>query len=121
MLSSSQFSLSEASFDPANEKLLLKEVFSFSGASMGAVIFIPLFLRIFIKREKEDRVLKFADICMIFGITACLCTTGFLPWKRLESILYQVQFPWRIFNLAAPLVAFAGIWAMVVNSLKINF
>ncbi|MBR5377454.1 MAG: hypothetical protein IK139_09265 [Lachnospiraceae bacterium] len=107
MLFSTQFSLSAASFDPDHEKLLLKEVFSFSQPSMGPLIFLPLLLRIFIRRQKEEKLLKFADICMIFGLAACLCTTGFLPWKKLESILYQVQFPWRLFVIAAPLVVFA--------------
>ncbi|MCR5651613.1 MAG: hypothetical protein K6F86_10570 [Lachnospiraceae bacterium] len=108
MLFTTDFSLVSASFDPNYEKLLLKDVFSFSDPSMGFVIFLPLLLRIFIKREKEDRILLFADICMIFGLAACLCTTGFFPWKRLSAILYQVQFPWRLFVMAAPLIAFSG-------------
>ncbi len=107
MLFSTQFSLSAASFDPDNEKLLIKNVFSFSDPSMGVMVFIPLLLRVFIRREKEDRLMKYADICMIFGIIACFCTTGFLPWKRLERFLYQVQFPWRLFVVAAPLIIFA--------------
>ncbi|MBO4373721.1 MAG: hypothetical protein J5829_01310 [Lachnospiraceae bacterium] len=108
MLLSTDFSLSGIVFDLGNEKLLLKDVFSFSGPGMGVVLFIPLLLRIFIKKEKDDRMMRFADICMITALAACLFTTGFFPWKRFEAYLYQIQFPWRLFVLAGPLAAFSG-------------
>ena len=108
MLFSTDFSLSGIAFDVNNEKLLLKDVFSLSGPSMGIAVFISLLLRIFIKKEKGDRLMGFADICTIFGLAACLFTTGFFPWKRLEGYLYQIQFPWRLFVIAGPLLAFSG-------------
>ncbi len=108
MILSTDFSLSEAVFDLNNEKLLIKDIFSLSGPSMGVAVFIPLLLRIYIKKEKDDRLISFADICMISGLAACLFTTGFFPWKRLENYLYQIQFPWRLFVIAGPLLAFSG-------------
>lgn len=108
MILSTDFSLSGSIFDLNNEKLLLKDIFSFSGPSLGVAVFIPLLSRIFIKKEKGDTLMGFADICLIAGLASCLFTTGFFPWKRLESFLYQIQFPWRLFVIAGPLLAFSG-------------
>ncbi len=118
MMSCTELALSSPSFDMNNEKLLLREVFSLTDPSMGIVVFLPLIIRIFLKRDKEDKMLLYADICALAGLAACLFSTGFLPWDRMMKYVYQIQFPWRLFTVAGPLIAFAD--AVYVTSLVKN-
>ena len=107
MMFSASFRLSEAFFDLNNEKLLIRNIFETKDPSLGTVIFVPLILRIFIKRIKEDELMGFADFAALSGVLAALFTTGILPWDRLMNHFSFVQFPWRLFILAGPLLAFA--------------
>ena len=89
----------------------------------GAVIFVLLLVRLLICGKNKDKdgstadrlkVIRFADICMVTGLLLCLCATSILPWGRLQRFLGFLQFPWRLFVAAGPLLAFAtGIY---VNS-----
>ncbi len=88
----------------------------------GAVIFVLLLVRLLIggknkAQDKDDRtedrfkLIRFADICMVTGLLLCLCATSILPWGRLQRFLGFLQFPWRLFVAAGPLLAFAeGIY-----------
>lgn len=105
-MASASFKYTKVSFDLNYEKLLLKDVFANQYKSMGIAVFIPLFSIFFIKHEKH-RVI-FADILTATGILFCLCSTGFFPWKRLASHLTFIQFPWRLFIIATPLLAFSS-------------
>ena len=105
MMFSADFDVSGAYFDLGYEKLLLKDIFEETAPSLGLAIFIPLLLRIFIKKDDNAELLIFADVCMIFGLIAALFTTGFLPWDRLMKYFASIQFPWRLFIMAGSLLA----------------
>lgn len=94
-----------AEFDLNYEKLFLMDIFTNTCPGMGIVIFIPLLLRLFL--AKNTRI-KFADILTFSGIIAVIASTGFLPWARLQSVLGFIQFPWRTFVVATPVLSLAG-------------
>ncbi len=121
---SAAFHYSEAKFDLNYEKMLLKDVFRNQVPGMGAALFLLLLPRLFISPEKAPAekgisggtdvlsvpgsILKFADLCLVFGILFTLGSTGLLPWKRLSPWLDFVQFPWRLFIMASALLSVAA-------------
>lgn len=105
MISTGAFS-SDFTFDTAYEAAKLWEIPYNEYNRMGTAIFILLLSALLIK-EKEH----FADFCAAAGIVITVCATGIIPWERLGSILGFVQFPWRLFVMTGPLLAFAeGIY-----------
>lgn len=95
-----------AIFDLNYEKLMLVDIFTNTNPGLGIVLFIPMLFRIFIK-TKSDKI-RFADLCMVAGILAALVSTGLLPWARLQNYLGFMQFPWRTFMVATPMLSVAG-------------
>ncbi len=109
-MGSASFKYTKVSFDLDYEKLLLTEVFKNSYSSMGIAIFLPLLFAFFIRHN--DRQIRFADINLFLGLIFTLSATGFFPWKRFAGRLSFIQFPWRLFIIAFPLLAFsAGLYA----------
>ncbi|MBQ2453877.1 MAG: hypothetical protein II497_05460, partial [Lachnospiraceae bacterium] len=53
---------------------------------------------------KKDR---FADTCALSGIILAMISTSLLPWERLQDLLGFMQFPWRVYVITGPLLAFA--------------
>ena len=48
---------------------------------------------------------------MLSGLVLALASTSLVPWGRLQGFLGFLQFPWRLFVAAGPLLAFAeGIY-----------
>ena len=105
-MASASFKYTKVSFDLNYEKLLLKDVFINQYKSMGIAVFLTL-LPVFFIKHKEKKVI-FADINLFLGLVFTLCATGFFPWKRFASHLTFIQFPWRLFIIAFPLLAFSS-------------
>ncbi|MCR5747984.1 MAG: hypothetical protein K6G03_09775 [Lachnospiraceae bacterium] len=96
----------EFTYNTAYESPKLWEIFYNDYNRMGVVIFVLLLSGLIIKRRS-----RFADICAVTGLAVTLCSTTFFPWARLEGVLGFVQFPWRLFVMSGPLLAFAeGIY-----------
>ena len=114
MLSSGAFS-SEFTFDTAYEAAKLWELPYNEYNRMGAAIFILLLSGVLI-REKE----RFADFSAAAGLVIAVCATGLIPWERMAGFLGFVQFPWRLFVMTGPLLAFAeGIYlSRLANELE---
>ncbi|MCR5526561.1 MAG: hypothetical protein K6F39_04175 [Lachnospiraceae bacterium] len=105
-MSSQVLKYTQDSFDLNYEKLLLRNVFGSAYNNAGWAVFAAVLPRVFIKRKSD--IIKFADMCMVMGLLFALCTTGFFPWARLARFLGFIQFPWRLFIAASPLLAVAG-------------
>ena len=101
MLSTGAFS-SEFTFDTAYEAAKLWEVPFNEYNRMGAAVF-ALLLSGLLVREREH----FADLCALAGAVITVLATGIFPWERFGTILGFVQFPWRLFVITGPLLAFA--------------
>lgn len=95
-----------AEFDLNYEKLMLYDLFTNKNPGLGAVLFVPLILRIFV--DNKNTKVKFADFCLVMGLLLALVSTGIMPWKRLQGLFGFMQFPWRVFMAATPLLAVAG-------------
>ena len=105
MMSTGAFS-NDYYFDTSYEAAKLWEVLFNEYNRMGVAIFILLLTGLTIKNRK-----RFADLCAIAGIFIAVCATGIFPWERLEGLLGFIQFPWRLFVMTGPLLAFAeGIY-----------
>ncbi len=105
MLSTGIFS-TDFSFDAAYEAAKLWEIPFNEYNRMGAAVLLLLLSALLI-REKE----RFADFCAVSGLIITVCATGVFPWERLSGVLGFMQFPWRLFVVTGPLLAFAeGIY-----------
>ncbi len=105
MLRSGAFS-NDFVFDMDYESVRLWELAFNKIGRMGISIFIFLPVRLLLKKTQ-----KFADICAVSGAILILCATSLLPWYSLQNLLGFMQFPWRLFAVAAPLLAIAeGIY-----------
>ncbi|MBR1914501.1 MAG: hypothetical protein IJ827_06740 [Lachnospiraceae bacterium] len=99
-------------FDLGYESVKLWEVFYNRTGRMGIAIFLFLLIRLVINKS-----LRFADICMICGLLLTLFSTSLIPWERLQEVLGFMQFPWRVYVVAGPLLAAAGgIYASILVS-----
>lgn len=84
-----------------------------------AWLFIQLCLRkksapVSAQRAAQDTL---CGAMLAFGAALLLCATDFFPWERLcgmrrpiSTFFMQIQFPWRLVGVAAPLLAMAGAW-----------
>ncbi len=105
MVSTGAFS-SDFYFDTAYEASKLWEIAYNEYNRMGIAVFLLLFAGLIIRKRQ-----RFADFCAVAGILIALCATGLFPWERLGRILGFIQFPWRLFVITGPLLAFAeGIY-----------
>lgn len=94
----------------------------YSDAGMGIVIFMlciprialcknsPIYksLKISETDKKRPKLLAAADSFMIIGFLLCIAATDAAPWKILAHILDFLQYPYRLFALAAALIAIAA-------------
>lgn len=91
----------------------------FIAPTLGLPLFLSLFLRVFIKKEKikdEKNILFFADIFAVLGIVALFCVTKIFPWKALGGVLSFIQFPWRLLLLVTLFFSFAsGIYLLLLR------
>ena len=99
------FRFGESVFDLNYEKLLIKDIFKNANPGMGIAPFILLLPAIFISHKRFSR---FADFCTVLGILFMLSSTGLIPWGHLQNELSFIQFPWRSFIIAGPLLAVAA-------------
>ena len=89
-------------FDMEYESVKLWEMLFNKTCRMGAAVFLLLLIRPALK--KKDR---FADTCALSGIVLAAVSTSLLPWGRLQDLLGFMQFPWRVYVVTGPLLAFA--------------
>ncbi len=106
-MANTAFKYRQAKFDVGYEKLLIRQIFDNSAGRLGIVLVILILTALLIK-HKDDRLIRFADICAVSGIIFALCTTGIFPWKRLERFVMSVQFPWRLFIMSSLLLSVAA-------------
>ncbi|MBR1523643.1 MAG: hypothetical protein IJ641_04215 [Lachnospiraceae bacterium] len=93
-------------FDTAYEASKLWEVLFNEYNRMGIAIFILLLSGLLIRTGKS-----FANLCVIAALFITVCATGIFPWERFSGLLGFLQFPWRLFVITGPLLAFAeGIY-----------
>ena len=102
-----EFKYKDPVFDVNYEKLLLKDIFASSPGRMGIAVFILTFAGLLIK-HRGDKLVRTGDLMLLAGLSFTLCTTGLFPWKRLEGVLYGIQFPWRLFIMASVLLSMAS-------------
>lgn len=97
---------SDFTYDAAFEAAKLWELFDNEYNRMGIVIFLLLFSFFLVKKRQ-----RFATLCVIAGLLITICATGLFPWERISFLLGFIQFPWRLFVVTGPLLAFGeGIY-----------
>lgn len=94
----------------------------YANAGMGILIFAlciprialcknsPIYksLKISETDKKRPKLILAADAFMIIGFFLCLISTNLAPWKVLAPIFDFMQYPWRLFALAATLISIAA-------------
>lgn len=112
-------------WDLANTALSLKESLDrtlsnllTSKDTLGIVLLV-LFIISLIAILKVKSV--FIKDCVVGSILFILLTSTVMPWKLLQPILGQIQFPWRFFVIATLLVSFAGTYTIFSLVKKIEF
>lgn len=111
-----KFQTNAGGFDLDYEKLLLKDVFANRNPGLGIVLplivliagFVAYVLRADSANAKGEATIKIGNVMSGFALLFMLCSTGFLPWKRLQGILSFVQFPWRLFIMATVFMSVAA-------------
>lgn len=106
-----RFQTGAGKFDLDYEKLLLKDVFEGINPGFGLLLPVLLFavfmaVRGIARVEKSDSLI-FPDFCSLLSVLFILASTGIVPWKRLQNLLGFIQFPWRLFVIALPLMCMA--------------
>lgn len=101
---SASFHSGDNYFDLAYGMLQVREIFRNMNPGMGIVPFLLLLPGLFVRHEKTG-VVRFADICTVFGILFTLGATNLFPWARVQNILGFVQFPWRLFIMSCVLLS----------------
>ncbi len=89
-------------FDTSYEAVKVWELLYNDYNRMGIAIFLLLLPALVVKQRN-----RFADFCAVTGIITAICATGLFPWERFEKLLGFMQFPWRVFVITGPLLAFA--------------
>lgn len=111
-----KFNTDAGGFDMNYEKLLIKDVFKNVNPALGSMLPVLCMTRLFISQDAKWNskskgragALGFADICLLYGIIFTLGTTGLVPWSRLQNRLGFIQFPWRLFIVATPMLCVAS-------------
>lgn len=109
-----RFQTGAGGFDLDYEKLLLRDVFVNKNPALGIALPVTLlvaglFAHIlrFHKEDMDIIPINLGDMMSALAVLFTLCSTGFLPWKRLQRILSFVQFPWRLFIMATVFMSVA--------------
>lgn len=83
---------------------------------IGVAGILLLVARVFVKKTEENAArLQTVDLLLKCIVFLVVCTTVLFPWKLLNPILSNVQFPWRLNGIASVLLAVYG--TMVLREL----
>lgn len=83
-------------------------------AGIGTIFGVLFFFRLRTKFP-DSRRRRWQDTMLSAGVVMLLCSTSFLPWEGMFSILSTIQFPWRFYLPALSCLAVGG--ALAVNAL----
>lgn len=76
---------------------------------IGLLLTSVLFIRLFISRQKSDKLLKAVDIGVIIGLIYIFVSSSYFPWKIFPfNKLAFIQLPWRFYMLTSLFFAVAG-------------
>ena len=110
---SAKFGVEAGDMDMLYGALQFRHIFSLEFPTMGMIFLAIALLRILIKREADDELLKYADILLLAGFVTAIGTADVWPWDKLGRILQFMQFPWRMFAISSVLFAFADVIIVV--------
>lgn len=68
----------------------------------GIIILTLLLICLFSYKKIKD---YFYKDCLFIAMFLLIMTSNLFPWSLLQNILYQIQFPWRLFTIITLLVA----------------
>lgn len=99
-------------FEVLTSKIIFKEESIYP--SVGFILIIPQFLRIFIKNNHTTS-LKYADIALVLGILYTVICLDIFPWHIFPfNRMNLVQFPYRFFLISSFFLAFSGAYYISV-------
>jgi len=76
---------------------------------IGLLLTLALFIRLFVSKEKSNKLLKAVDIGVIIGLVYIFISSSYFPWKLFPfSKLSFIQLPWRLYMLTTLFFAIAG-------------
>ena len=90
----------------------LSQIFSISyydyTFNFDIIILLLCLLRLTVKREGDHAAdIKKADWFLLMGAASLWVCTNLFPWKLLQPILNNIQFPWRFYGIASMFLATA--------------
>lgn len=98
-------SLSGSSFELGSHLLIKGFDNSLISVTLG-IIFTFLLVAMLFSFNKLD---KFQQYCLLLGIFAFILSSKLFPWELFQdSILKNIQFPWRFLGLATLFLSFSG-------------
>lgn len=122
---SASFQTDAGGFDMNYEKLLVRDIFRNANPGLGAALpVLTLALGIWVHSDavlqgEKREVLCCADAFSILAALFALGSTGILPWGRLQRFVGFIQFPWRLFIVASPMMAMAcAVYIIVIMNRK---
>lgn len=102
------FYVSEPWIEPVESAVKLVDTFTFSLPTLGVGLMILLLPRVLIFRNHDDKVMKFADQCIVAGFMFAIMATDIVPWKIVGKYFSMIQFPWRFYVVSSVLLAFGA-------------
>ena len=112
---SAKFYVSHPWIEPVQEAVKVSSIFGFTFPTLGIGLMVLLLPRVLLFRNDDDRVMKFADQCIVTGMIFAFMASELVPWKTLGSYLTSVQFPWRFYVASTVLLSLGA--AVVVYRL----
>ncbi len=86
---------------------------------IGLLLTMCVFMRFFVKKDKENRLLKYADIMLIIGLVFVISVTTPFSWRRFPlKLLAFIQFPWRMFEFISFFFAVSGAYYLSLLTLS---
>lgn len=82
------------------------EIASQTFPCVGILLFACAIPRVFLSR-REDPILKYSDLLMVFAAVFAIGATNVMPWERVARFFGFLQFPWRMFIMTSVLLAMA--------------
>ena len=70
------------------------------------LLLVPIFPLIFFKKRLKKQ--KILNVLILLGLLSIFLTTNLFPWDKIAWFNRIIQFPWRFFAIATPLLAIAG-------------
>jgi len=111
-LMNTAFSVSSTWIEPVQEAKELTSIFSYVFPTLGIGILLLILPRVLLFRNHDDKVLKFADQCIILGIIFAFFASKLFPWNVVGKYFTQIQFPWRVYVIASVLLSFGAAVAV---------